>query len=80
MTTGELLLTALVALVVFGPKQLPMLARRLGRITRQTEQMKQRLTHYLENQHNQIQLGERLKKANIADKAYQSDYDLGNNP
>ena len=71
MSTGELLLTTLVALLVFGPQRLPMLARHLGQIIRQMNHTKQRLTHYLEAQQNQIQLEDRIKKANAADKEYQ---------
>lgn len=68
--SSELLLIFLVALMVFGPSKLPMLAHHLGKLMKRFEQYKQKLSVFWEEQVNEHQLQENIKKAQKADKAY----------
>ena len=73
MSLGELLLTALVALLVFGPEHLPMLARHLGKVMRQVNHYKQLAQQFWDSHNNQLQLDENIKKAQAADEKYTLD-------
>lgn len=75
MSTAELLLTALVALLVFGPTKLPMLAQHLGNVMRLLHRYQRLASQFWQTQLNEHQLQENLKKAEQADKHYQSDTD-----
>lgn len=74
MSTGQLLLTLLVALLVFGPDKLPMLARHLGRIFVKFNGYKQLIIQSWQKQLQQDikeqQLMDNTKKAQKADASY----------
>ena len=72
MTTGELLLIAFVALVVFGPNRLPTLARQLAKFFKRVNHYKQQFYQFLEIQSLTQQLEENQKKAAKADEQYQT--------
>ena len=71
MSTGELLLTLLVVLFVFGPNKLPMLARHLGQLVRRFNHYKQETMLFWQQQLEQQQLQENNEKAQQADERYQ---------
>ncbi len=70
MSMGELLLTTLIALLVFGPERLPTLARQLGSLVKRAHHYKQQALLFLEEQKQLLQLQENIKKADEADKKY----------
>lgn len=70
MSSGELILTLVVALIVFGPSKLPMLATHLGQLFRKINQFKEQLSSLWLEQLNQIQLQENERKAEEGDKKY----------
>jgi len=70
MSFGELLLTALIALFVFGPERLPILARQLGTLVKRANGYKQQALSFLEETKLEQQLQENIKKANKADEQY----------
>ena len=76
MSMGELLLTLLVALLVFGPKQLPMVAYHLGKLFGRFNHYKHQMTDIWQQQLNEHQLQENIKKAEKADTDYQKDNNL----
>lgn len=71
MSSGELLLTLLVALFVFGPKKLPMLAYHLGKLIGRLNGYKQQAVIFWQQQINEQQLQENTEKAEKADASYQ---------
>ena len=71
MSAGQLLLTLLVALLVFGPSKLPMLAQHLGRLMAQLDHYKQNVQTLWQKQLNEQQLQENSRKAHKADAIYQ---------
>lgn len=73
MSSGELLLTLLVALLVFGPNKLPMLAEHLGKLFRHFNSFKQQLHTFWQAQLNEQQLRENTRKAEQADSLYQQE-------
>ncbi|MCC5014526.1 MULTISPECIES: Sec-independent protein translocase subunit TatA/TatB [unclassified Legionella] len=73
MSSGELLLTFLVAIVVFGPSKLPMLAEHLGKLARHLNRLKEQITNFWQNQLSEQQLIENTRKAEKADAAYQQE-------
>lgn len=75
MSMGELILTSLVALAAFGPKELPKLARHLGRLFAAASRFKDLAHHSWQALLQAQQLAENEKKANIADALY-----VTNNP
>ena len=70
MSTAQLLLTMLVALMVFGPNKLPMLAEHLGRLISRLDKYKQQANALWQAQLNQQQLLENESKALEADVTY----------
>lgn len=70
MNLNELLLTFFVALVVFGPKKLPMLAYHLGKLAGRIYQFKQQATAFWQTQVDEQQLQENRKKAEKVDGYY----------
>ncbi len=70
MSGGELLLTLLIALFVFGPKKLPMLAYHLGKLFGRLNGFKQQAVAFWQEQINEQQLQENTKKAEQADENY----------
>lgn len=71
MSLSELLLTAFVALIVFGPSKMPMLAKHLGIAMKHINQFKQQLSEFWQNQLNEAQLIENNHKAEKADDLYE---------
>lgn len=70
--SGELILIVLVALLVFGPKKLPMLATHLGLVMRQISIWKNKINVLWEQQVQELQLQENQRKADEADKHYKT--------
>lgn len=68
--SGELLLIFIVALIVFGPTKLPMLATHLGLLVRKVNQLKTHMMNLWQQQLNEIQLQENKRKAEEADQHY----------
>ncbi|EHL32448.1 Sec-independent protein translocase subunit TatA/TatB [Legionella drancourtii] len=66
----ELLLIFTVALVVFGPTKLPMLAAHLGLLVRKLQQLKTQANTFWQQQLNEYQLQENKRKAEEADQQY----------
>lgn len=66
----ELLLIFIVALVVFGPTKLPMLASHLGLLMRKIQQLKTQANRFWQQQLNEYQLQENKRKAEAADRQY----------
>jgi len=76
MSMAELFITMLVALVVFGPKKLPMVARHLGRLLGRFNHYKQQAAMLWQQQLKEQQLQENIKKAQKADASYENDIKL----
>ena len=70
MSISELLLTIFVALMVFGPKKLPMLAKHIGLAYKKINALKEQLSDFWQKQLNEVQLIENTEKAEKADKKY----------
>lgn len=70
MSSGELLLTFIVALIVFGPSKLPMLATHLGLLMRKINQIKAQVASFWQQQLNEHQLQENQRKAEQVDMQY----------
>lgn len=70
MSSGELLLTFIVAVIVFGPSKLPMLATHLGMLMRKINQLKEHAASFWQQQLNEIQLQENKRKAETVDEEY----------
>lgn len=70
MSSGELLLIFIVALIVFGPSKLPMLATHLGQLMRKINQLKMQASSLWQQQLNEIQLQENNRKAEASDEQY----------
>ncbi|TAL60547.1 MAG: twin-arginine translocase TatA/TatE family subunit [Legionella sp.] len=70
MNSSEFLLILVVAVIVFGPNKLPMLARHLGLAMRKVNQFKNQAQLLWEQQLNELQLQDNLRKAEEADKHY----------
>lgn len=68
--SAELLVIFIVALIVFGPEKLPMLARHLGLLVRQFNRLKAHAATLWQQQLNEYQLQENKRKAEEADKQY----------
>jgi sec-independent protein translocase protein TatB len=71
MSTSQLLLTLLVALVVFGPNELPHVARQMGRGFRRLKEYQQTAMKAWQQQLDAEQLQENNNKAQIADVEYE---------
>lgn len=68
--SAELLLIFIVALIVFGPKKLPMLATHLGLAIQKLNQIKTQARALWQQQLNEYQLQENQRKAKEADELY----------
>jgi sec-independent protein translocase protein TatB len=73
MSSGELLVIFIVALIVFGPKKLPMLATHLGLLVRALNRLKTQATVLWQQQLNALQLEENQRKAKEADEQYKKE-------
>ncbi len=76
MSFGELLLTLVVALTVFGPKKLPMVAHHLGQWASRFNRFKQQAAAFWQQQQNEQQLQDNIRKAQKADAGYQQEKKL----
>lgn len=74
MSTGELLVIFIVALIVFGPKKLPMLATHLGLLIRKLNQLKAQASAFWQQQLHVLQYQENQRKAKEADERYKEEY------
>lgn len=70
MSLSELLLTAIVALIVFGPKKLPMLAHHLGRLMVKYNHYRQTVLLFWQQQRLSHQLEDNIRKAEQADRRH----------
>ncbi|MBA2651122.1 MAG: twin-arginine translocase TatA/TatE family subunit [Tatlockia sp.] len=73
MNSSELLLTFFVALIVFGPKKLPMLAEHLGKLFRQLDNIKKQAALFFQKQLDEQQLRENILKAEQAEMISQDE-------
>lgn len=71
MNSMELLVILVVALIVFGPNKLPMLAAHLGKLFRKAHHLKEQLQAFWETQIQEQQLLENQRKAEKADTHYE---------
>lgn len=67
MSSGELLVIAIVALLVFGPGKLPMLARHLGLLVRRFHGIRAQAQRFWQEQWQEQQLLENQRKAEEAE-------------
>lgn len=79
MSMGQVLLTLLIALLVFGPSKLPMLADHLGRLLSMLNNYKQQANKLWQAQLNEHHLQENKRKAVEADGIYQQDKMINEN-
>jgi sec-independent protein translocase protein TatB len=70
MSSAELLIIAIVALVAFGPSKLPMLASHLATCMKLVTSWQQKFAEFWQSQLNEHQLQDNLKKAQKADEQY----------
>lgn len=70
MSMGELLLTFFVALLVFGPQRLPLLAKHLAAFFNSIHRLKQQAAEFWQAQLQEQQLLENHQKARQADATY----------
>jgi sec-independent protein translocase protein TatB len=70
MSSGELLLTAIVGLIVFGPSKLPMLATHLGQLLNKINTFKDQAALLWQEHLNKLQLQDNQRRAEEADKHY----------
>lgn len=70
MNSMELLVILIVALVVFGPNKLPMLAAHLGKLFQQINHFKAKIHAFWQAQLHEQQLLENQRKAEKADTHY----------
>lgn len=70
MSLSELLLTTIIALIVFGPNKLPRLAQHVGLLLNQIQHYKQLLLQFWETQNQHLQLQQNIEKAKKADELY----------
>ncbi|KTC68813.1 TatB protein (twin arginine translocation) [Legionella birminghamensis] len=73
MNSSELLVIAIVAIIVFGPGKLPMLAQHLGKLFRHLNHFRDQAYQFWQKQMNEQQLLENERKAKEADSAYQQE-------
>ncbi|KTC92143.1 Sec-independent protein translocase subunit TatA/TatB [Legionella cincinnatiensis] len=74
--SGEILVILIVALIVFGPKKLPMLATHLGLLLRKINQFKAQAVALWQQQLKEIQFQENQRKAQEADEQYKKEEPL----
>lgn len=70
MSLSELIIIFIVAIIVFGPNKLPMLARHLGLLMAKLNQLKMQWAAFWDSQLNEAQLLDNERKAQKADEAY----------
>ena len=67
MSILEVLVVMVVAMIVFGPNQLPELSKKLAKLYRLTQQLKSKALEIIAKQQAELQLEENLKKAKQAE-------------
>ena len=67
----EILIILTVALIVFGPNKLPMLAQHLGKLMKHLQRYQQTLQQFWQQQLLQQKLEENKHKAQAADQLYE---------
>lgn len=70
-SSGELLLVTIVALILLGPKQLPMITEYLGRWFKKYRDFSHRIKDQFEQFEKQQLLAENERRAQNTDKQYQ---------
>jgi len=80
MSMGEMILIFLLALVVVGPKKLPELARQLGKYMAEFKRASNEFKRQLEDEMLNIELEERAKKAQEAQKVLPAESNLAQAP
>src|SRR3989338_9798244 len=70
MSSGELILTLFVALLVFGPQKMPMLARHLAWLVKRCQAWQQQGLALWNQLQLQNQLQSNLEKAKVAEEEY----------
>ncbi|MBN9230323.1 MAG: preprotein translocase subunit TatB [Legionella sp. 40-6] len=68
----EILVILVVAILVFPPQKLPLLAKHMGYLLRQANRFKAHLHYWWEQQMHAAELEENQRKAEAADKHYPS--------
>lgn len=63
MSLGELLLTGFIAILVFGPAKLPMLARHLGKLLRFFSMLRHTAAEFWQKQSAILELQDNIEKA-----------------
>jgi sec-independent protein translocase protein TatB len=71
MSSGEILVTLVVAVLAFGPKKLPMLARHLALLINQFNKLKNKARTLFDEEMTKQQLSENEQKATKADESYE---------
>lgn len=71
MSSGELFIILIVALLVFGPDKLPMLAEHLGKLAQRGNRIINNMRKKWDDELQIQQLNDNIKRAEIADIAYQ---------
>ncbi|QBR83150.1 preprotein translocase subunit TatB [Legionella israelensis] len=74
MSMAELLLILFVAVIVFGPSKLPMLARHLGLIFKKMDKLKQQANEIWQQHLKEVQLSDNTQKAQEADLQYHKEH------
>jgi sec-independent protein translocase protein TatB len=75
MNISELLVIIMVAIVVFGPTKLPMLAKHLGKFIRQLNYLRVQAADFWQTQLNEQKLRENQERAGKADILYKEKSD-----
>lgn len=70
MSMGELFITFTVAVLAFGPKQLPLLAKHLSQAKAAMEQLRHHILQFWQAQINTLKFHENMQKAEDADQQY----------
>lgn len=68
MNMSELVVTAIVALIVYNPSKMPALARHLGLLTGKINRIKDKASNFWQDQINKQQLEENIRKARAIEK------------
>lgn len=72
MSSGELILTTVVAMIAFGPSKLPLLAKHLAKFIQLCSYYQQKIMEFWQLQLNEQQLSENLQKAKKAEESYRA--------
>ena len=67
--TSEILIVLLIALIVLGPKEIPKVARTMGRIMNNLQKAKEDLRHAIDVEIEQNQDGDKAQNSKNADRS-----------